>query len=576
MSLAAVVGAANWAGATLETRNSAAADDLLLPGLQLGLTATNQEPPKIFRPAAAIAKNMSGPDGIALDPETGDLFVAEENGTAIIRLRPDGSRQVVCDANTTVYEEKDGIRRRAMGLLSPEGLALDGKGTLYVAEDVPGGRLIAFDLQGRSGRQVTGRVVSLPLEQNRIAWESVAARPTGELLLAGSTMESALRDPGQGGLFRGAILYRDAKGHWWMPLNHAMASYSAVAFSADGNYAAFACEVPGTIGYLDLRSHYLRTYLSDKAFSSPEGLCALPGGAVLVAEENGKITWLDPTTDRTLLLYEHDGTIESIQWDEAARRLLVTDDLRGELVALELRMGLDFQAAFGTLEDIPFKAESTPIELVPEQCPKYLADVLKLGGYDATQNGEGLAFRDFARRYCLVAVDARTKLLSRPGSVEDPIKQIQFVIVAPYLIGFQEGELIWSSSGFTVVKESGQVIKTELVKRQVIHGDLMESRFTPVGGQNIALPVPFSARINADGHVAVNFMGMGVVSDFYLVLDATEPNNSAMVVVQPDGYVQQYQVVLPPRKDRAHWVVALEHKGPDVWKSLPLKKKPGN
>ena len=156
--------------------------------------------------------------------------------------------------------------------------------------------------------------------------------------------------------------------------------------------------------------------------------------------------------------------------------------------------------------------------------------------------------------------------------VDDPINHIQFVVIAPYLIGYQEGELLWSSSGFTVAMESGRTIKTELVKRQVLHGDLMEARFTPVGGNTIALPMPFSARINSEGHVAVNFLGMGVMADFYLVLDSNEPDNSLMVVVQPDGFVHQYLLSLPPNKSRKHWVIALERQGPDTWKSLAFPR----
>ena len=38
------------------------------------------------------------------------------------------------------------------------------------------------------------------------------------------------------------------------------------------------------------------------------------------------------------------------------------------------------------------------------------------------------------------------------------------------------------------VKKSGEKETTRLVSRSVIHGDLMECRFTPVGGQEIALP----------------------------------------------------------------------------------------
>lgn len=548
-------------------------DDMLFPLAISPPAVTNPPPPAMFGAAIDLAQGLRAPDGIARDAETGDVYVSEEDLANIVRIMPDGSRQVLFDGSTPIYEETGTSRKRAAGLRSPEGLALDKKGILYVVEDVPGGRLISFDLKGQKGKpRPSGRVVPLPIERSLFAWESVDVGPAGELLLAGSTMEAFLNDPDKGGLFRGAILYRDVHGEWWMPMNHAMASYSAACFSLNGQFAVFACEITGAVGCLDLRSKYLRTYHASKTFQSPEGLCALPGGAFLVAEEGGAIYWLDPTADAVQLLHVHPGAIESLSWDELNRRLFLTDDRAGRLVAMEPKYGMGFRSALGKFKDIAFEKRSTPVDMVPAKCPDYLAKVLELGGYDPHQEGGKLAFRDFARRYCLIAIDAETRLLPKHKPVEDPIKRIQFVIVAPYLIGYQEGELIWSSSGFAVVKESGQMVKTGLVKRQIIHGDLLESRFTPVGGQTIALPMPFSARVNPDGFVSINFMGMGVTPDFYLVLDTGDPDQSVMVVIQPDGFVQQYQVRLPANRDRSRWVIALERQEPDVWKSLTFKQ----
>ena len=536
----------------------------------------NAGPPKIFGMVSTVAKDLRGPDGIVRDADSGDVYVAEENAAAIVRIKPNGSKQVLFDSSTPLYErEKSGTRRKTSpGLRSPEGLALDPSGKLYVVEDVPGGRLISFDLRDKRSNPA-GTVVTLPLDDSQYAWESVDVGPAGELLLAGSTMEALASDRGAGGLlglFRGTILYRDAQGEWWMPLNDSLASYSAVCFSSDANVAFFACEITGDVGCLDLRTHNVRVYRSKKTFRAPEGVFALPGGSALVVEEAGKIFWLDPTTDTVQWLYESESTLESVYWDAARNRMLVTDDQQGRLLSLELKAGLGLRASIGTIQDIPFEEQSTPVEMIPEECPAYLAKVLKLGGYDPRREGGAVAFRTFAQKYCLVAIDAKATPLSPDAAIEDPIQRIQFVIVAPYLIGVKEGQLIWSSSGFTAVKKSGQTLKTELVQRQVIHGDLMESRFTPVGGQTIALPMPFSARINSDGFVSVNFMGMSVMPDFYLELNSVDPDESVMVVMQPDEPPQQYRIELPPRRDRNHWVIALERKEPDVWRRLLIKR----
>lgn len=574
------VAAALWVAAALPALGVETAGEvterMLTSKSMLGEAATNRAPIEIFQRISAVARELRGPDGIAREEASGNLYVSEENASTVIRIKPNGSKQTIIDDETPIYEGEDVARQRVPELRFPEGLALDGKGLLYAVEDVPGGRLISFNLAAKPGKTgLRGNVVPLPIENSRFAWEAVDARPSGELLIAGSTMEDFLNGRGKEGLFgafRGAVLYRDVHGDWWSLLNHAMASYSAACFSADGNYAFYACEISGEVGCLDLRTHYLRTYRAPKPFHAPEGLCALPGGSALVVEEGGKIYRLDPTSDAIQLIHETSDTLESACWDGARHRVLVTDDQKGDLLSLELKAGLDFSGARGTVQDIPFKEESTPVEMIPDQCPEYLAQVLKLGGYDAYRKDGPLGFKTFAKKYCLIAIDAEARLGNNHKPVEDPITKIQFMIVAPYLIGYKDGDLIWSSSGFTVVKQSGQAVKTGLVKRQIIHGDLMESRFTPVGGQTIALPMPFSARVNTDGYVSVNFMGMGVTPDFYLVLDTVDPNKSVMVVIQPDGFVQQYEIHLPPHRDRSHWVVALERKDPDVWRNLSAKR----
>ena len=533
-----------------------------------------RELPKIFGKIAPLAKDLRGPDGLALDLKTGDLYVSEESAAAVVRIRRNGSPEVVLDGATPVYEEEGRSRKKTSGLRSPEGIAFDGQRILYVAEDVPGGRLIAFEFSDKSGRSAAaGTVVPIPLPNHRFAWESIDVGPAGELLLAGSTLEAFGSDPDAGGLLglvRGAILYRDAQGEWWLPLNDALASYSAARFSVDGSFAFFADEMSGDVGCLDLRTRNVRTFRSAKRFRSPEGLLALAGGSALVAEESGAVYRWDPTTDTLQLIYENKGTVESVLWDEKNQRLLVADDQNGAVQALEMKPGLGFRTAIGSILDIRFEDQSTPVEMIPERCPAYLAKVLKLGGFDADRKDSKVTFQDFARKYCMVAIDADAELLAPDPAIADPIQHIQFVIVAPYLIGVKEGELIWSSSGFTAIKESGQKLKTELVQRQVVHGDLMETRFTPVGGQTIALPMPFSARINSDGFVSVHFMGMGVMPDFLLELNTIEPDQSILVAMPVDGPPEQYRISVPARRNRNHWVIALERKAPDVWRRLSL------
>ena len=275
-------------------------------------------------------------------------------------------------------------------------------------------------------------------------------------------------------------------------------------------------------------------------------------------------------TDTARLLYDNKSTIESLLWDAKKRRLLVTDDGHGTVLALELKAGLDSALASQGGRQIPYQTHATPLEMVPKECPPYLSQILRIGGYDPGGPDAEWEFSAFARRYSLVAIDAQAWLLSSSSPVADPIKRVQFMIVAPDLLGFSSGQLLWSSSGFAARRESGRVVRTELVRRDVLQVDVMESSCTPMGGQTVALPMPFAARVNADGVASINFFGMAVMPDFYFVLNTKDPDKSYLVVID-QGRVEQYALNLPIGTDLRHWVIALLRTQPDTWKQLSLE-----
>jgi alkaline phosphatase len=82
--------------------------------------------------ATLYAEDLSGPDGLALNPD-GELYVAEETAGRVVRIEPDGSVTPVI-----------------AGLDNPEGIAFDNVGDLYVMEDVAGGRLLKMSTAGIS------------------------------------------------------------------------------------------------------------------------------------------------------------------------------------------------------------------------------------------------------------------------------------------------------------------------------------------------------------------------------------------------------------------------------------------
>ena len=518
-----------------------------------------------------IARGLRSPDGLAIDPYSGSLFISEEDAAQIIQRDSDGATRVVIDANTPVFDETDEGRIAAPGLRSPEGLAFERNGCLYVVEDVPDGRLISFALaEYHPGGQTIGTVIPFPSPGQGYAWESIAIGRHGELLLAGSNIEAFLGDRTIADMYSGAVLYRDADGEWWVPLYRPLESYSAVCFDPEGRYAYFASEIMGYIGCFDLNTHVIQTWFSDTIIHSPEGVTCLPDGTAIVAAEGGKIMRIDPYDSHVTEVYDVGSDIETVYWDAARSRLLITSDGNGEVISLTADAFFNYyKEVQGKLELIPslFTAE------IPRECPDYLVNVLNLCGFNPLDADPQTSFHTFARNVSMFAVDADAVLMPSSDPISDPVKKIQFVIFTPHFFGVDLSGLSGPTSGFVAAYESGAMDRTRMHKRSMMHVDLWEGQFTFLNQDKIALPYPSMTRLTPEGTASVSFMGYGETPDYHVILNMKDPTQSYMVAMHLDGTYQEYKLMIPEGKDIDHWIVGIKTEVPEMWTKLnqPVK-----
>lgn len=544
-----------------------AASFLSIPGTSIQspaptIIATPTQPLTWTR--TTLATGLSGPDGIALDSQTGDLFVAEENRSTIVRIATNGSSSIFVDSFTPIY---NGDHLDPGGALqSPEGLALDGD-QLYVVEDRPGGRILSFPVSriNREASSATGTVINLPIQHHRFAWESIDTGPAGSLLIAGSEAESSMAS-GSGSelFFRGVVLYRDTTGTWWVPLRSYFSSYSAVAFYDEGRSAVFVAEMPGEVGCINLASQTRQTWTSPSSFLSPEGVAVLPDHTMLVAEESGAIYHIDPLGDtRKRILIEYGGGIESVLWQEQQQRLIITDDAHGTVE--QLSPSAELFRACENRHAPPFTSRKTVLR-IPKQCPDYLAGVLKRAGYDPDDPQAKMPFPELARRLSLVAMDAVCEPVSSNHNVADPIQRIQFAIFAPQLFYQITGGLLGPVSAFAAVSSSGEIQKTRLVDGRVVIGDQEMGMFSLTGHHKMIIPFPLATQLNEHGIASIHFMGGTIVPDYHLVVDLIHPDESYMLVSAPGGGASTtYKIQLPSGRTIDHWVLALPLEEPETW-----------
>ncbi len=94
---------------------------------------------------AALAANLSSPRGVALDG-AGNLYIADEGNNRIRKVDAAGVISTVAGSGTAGYSG-DGGAAVAAQLYAPEGVALDGAGNLYIA-DVDNHRIRKVDAAG--------------------------------------------------------------------------------------------------------------------------------------------------------------------------------------------------------------------------------------------------------------------------------------------------------------------------------------------------------------------------------------------------------------------------------------------
>ncbi|HMO49536.1 MAG TPA: hypothetical protein PKE26_03560 [Kiritimatiellia bacterium] len=513
---------------------------------------------------SVLLEGLKSPDGLAIDPYTGSIYISEEDASRILRLDADGTRRLVIDASTPVLERRGDRLIRVEGMQSPEGLAFERTGHLYVVEDIPGGRLLRFELPEYHRGGAIGEVIPMPQPGPDYSWESVAVGPRGELLLAGSNMEAFFSRRNFAGLYSGAVLYRDANGQWWMPVHNLLDSFSAVAFDPEGVAAYFASEMHGTVGCFSLDSRSLKVWYADQVIESPEGIAALPDGTAVIASESGKLYRMDPHDCILNEIIDLGSTIESVAWDGARNRLLVTADGSSSLLAVG---PIYFNPSCKVQGPLYFDESIFEIE-IPEESPSYLTGLLAMSGYDELSAREKVSFPQFVRNTGMIAMDGRTRLLPKSDPVEDPITHIQFVIFTPQLFGVTLSGIVSPVSGFIAVHESGAVTQTKLFSRRGMHVDLVDLQFTVFNTQRLALPHPFAYRVNRSGSLLITFMGFGETADYHIVVNMREPEHAYLVAMHADGHYQEYALELPPGMDLNHWVVGLRYGPNDHWARL--------
>ena len=500
-----------------------------------------------------LVEGLQQPDGLAVHPGSGELYVSEESAGRINVIRNGRAQHVVGPTiavkddlpDWAVTRERPREKWLQTTLLSPEGIAFDQDGALYVAEDAPGGRILRFAMAA-DGTYKTATVVPVPDLSEDFAWESVSVTQDGRIFLAGSSYE------GSRGWGSSCVMTRDAKQNWWIVDFGPMAAFSSVAMSHEEDMLIVGDESVGGLTWWDTeRRTEIQTLVRN--LSSVEGICLLPDGSLVVAQESvkgsddgtkvsgGALIRVDPSSGIQTVIAEGLGTLESALYDEKTGHLYVTEDSTGRILAFTSRKPF---GARNSLLQVARRSGEARRGLPPRQTPEFLKQFMKQVGVDLVEKSgeQGGAATDFAtqttekqsftleelgQRIPLVA--GRVKIEELPG-VEDPITEISFINLFPNHMTRINSRPAPSLCLYAARHRSGKIDRNTALpgfNAKKIQGSTGASE---VLSNNAMMLVPLatcSAMENENGvNVVMTFLGLDKFEDCFLTLTYGKRNEA--------------------------------------------------
>jgi sugar lactone lactonase YvrE len=514
--------------------------------------------------AFVLARGLASPDSLARHPKTGEMYVSEESAGRISVIR-DGKAVPVIGRKINVLDDipewaiQPGRPRDFWlrdELVSPEGIAFSAEGTLFVLEDVTGGRLLEF-IPDAQGVFSIARVVPVPWSSDAYAWEGIAMARDGRLFLAGSSAENA-------SLYEsGSVLMRDVNGSWWIVDYGPFAAFASVALSRDEDILVVGDEGIGGVTWWDTdRQREIDT--SVRNLANIEGVAVLPDGAILAVQESpaagdagrrkagavGRLIRLDPSTGQATTVADGFGTIESALVDPASGFVYVTEDSTGTIVELRPRAKY---AANEYLLQRTVRASEAKQGVAPKKPPQFLSDFFRDMGVALVQEGEKevrdpgqtgaekgkqeFTLEELGAKLPMIA--GKVKIAEAPGSVDaDPVTEINFINLFPNRVTRSADSLNPSFCFFAAKHRSGKVQRT-----QPLLG-LTASQHLPQGGweklsSNASLYLPLTAcsASSDDKGVVVTmcFLGLGVFQDYYLTIRCGKENSGTLATDSASG-----------------------------------------
>lgn len=496
----------------------------------------------------ALAEGLQEPSGAAVHPVTGDVYVSEQGSGRILVLK-NGRPEPALAPGWTVSAE---LPRWAISedmpmdkwmepvLHRPGAISISTNGTLFVAEQVPNGRILEFR-PDEQGRYAVARCVPVPWLDQEFMWRDLLVDPGDRLYVVGAD------EIGSEFMKFGSALMRETDGNWWVIDFGPFANFSTFAISERQDVMLLGDRVKGDLSWWEVDRHMMLGGSPAAAGRSELASLALfPDGSFILglqdAPGKASLRRMEPFTGQQMTLTEELKSVGDIAMDRKNVRYVVTDPAAGRL--LECKPSSEMRINETVMRQIVRSAEG--MMGMPSEAPAFLnnffdrlQDAAKEILPEDSTHAVKFNLSDIAGKMPIVAGRVRAAI-EVEGAEADPIESVEFFLLFPSKVVMTESAVSPSLSFFSARRKSGAVEQT----KPLFEGDVGVYRMSGTNVSKVAsapgglhVPVVVCGLDQSDGGVYVNlsFLGAGIYGDYYLTLFQGPREQKAKLVVKSVG-----------------------------------------
>lgn len=514
----------------------------LVSGILANPPAFAQQNPLIKK---TYAEGLSGVHGVACHPD-GTVYVSQESGQ-ISAIRDGRAEDALAagwkvDENLPRWAISDEMPREAWmaaKLDKPGPITIATNGTIYVAEQVPNGRLMSF-VPDEKGRYSVATCIPVPWLDQQFQWHDVGVDAFNRLFIVG------MDERGSDFMKFGSALMRDENGDWWVIDFGPFARYSTFAISARQDAMILGDQNKGNLTWWEINRHIMMGGSPDATGRSElKSLAFYPDGSFVLGQKDGpraaSVVRMDPFSGQQTPLVEGLSSLGDIEMDRRNNLFYITDPEAGKVLQCSPNPPMAFT-------EVAMRQIVRSIEGVmgaPTEAPAFLntffdrlQDAAKELTSDDSTHAVQFNLSDIAGKLPLLAGRIRT-VITTVGAEEDPIDSLEFFLLFPSKIVMTEEAATPSLSFFSLKRKSGKLEQTTpIIKGDIGVYRLSGTNFFKLATASGGIHVPVVAcgmKSNDDGvEIDLSFMGGGIYDDYYLSLHQSPRQQTASLVVKSD------------------------------------------